>query len=137
MYLIAIIDTSIHSIHSEAQIITANEGACTKITFFFAPSFLWLCQSAHYGSPLLQDAFIHTPFLQAHNDSEEEEVVSALVIIPNRDLRQARSSGGKLAYVIFGDQTTGIYYNWYDYKFPTCRVLIKLLIFQGIPVSIS
>ncbi|KAF8816260.1 hypothetical protein BYT27DRAFT_7077625, partial [Phlegmacium glaucopus] len=31
---------------------------------------------------------------------------------PDRDLRQPRFSRGKVAYVIFGDQTTGIYYNW-------------------------
>lgn len=32
---------------------------------------------------------------------------------PDRNLRQPRSSSGKVAYVVFGDHTTGIYYNWY------------------------
>ena len=89
---------------------------CVPEIPFFYPFFLRLCQSACYGLPLLQDPFIHTPSLQV-DDLEEEEVVSA-VPSPDRDLRQPRSSGGKLAYVIFGDQTTGIYYNWYDFPTP-------------------
>jgi hypothetical protein len=75
-------------------------------------------QSDPYGSPL-QDAFIYTPFVQAHNEEggQEEQVAdSPPVVSPDRDLRQSRSSGGKLAYVIFGDQTTGVYYNWYDFS---------------------
>lgn len=70
-----------------------------------------------YGSPLQDPCIRGTTSLQGHNEEglqEEDNVISALVIIPDRDLRQPRSSGGKLAYVIFGDQTTGIYYNWYD-----------------------
>jgi len=82
--------------------------------------------SEPYGSQL-QDPFLHASSLQTHKEEgwqEEEKIVTALVG-PDRDLRQLRSSGGKLAYVIFGDQTTGIYYNWYD--FPSCQVYIKLI----------
>jgi hypothetical protein len=35
-----------------------------------------------------------------------------LLPTPDRDLRQPRSSGGKLAYTIFGDPTDGVFYNW-------------------------
>jgi hypothetical protein len=107
-----------------------NEGTCSQNTLFEYPFFLPLAsQSVSYGSPL-QDPFIHTSFVQAYNEleegwQEEDEVISTLgVSPPNRELRQARSSGGKLAYVIFGDQTTGIYYNWYDLS--SCWVHIKL-----------
>ena len=82
--------------------------------------------SEPYGSQL-QDLFLHGSSLQTHKEEgwqEEEKIVTALVG-PDRDLRQLRSSGGKLAYVIFGDQTTEIYYNWYD--FPSCQVYIKLI----------
>jgi hypothetical protein len=56
---------------------------------------------------------------------EEEEVIPGppQAVIPDHNLCQHRSSGGKLAYVIFGDQTTGIYYNWYD--FSPCSVHIE------------
>lgn len=73
--------------------------------------FLWHRQSAPCSSPL-EDPFIYTP--SPHN--EEEEVISSQVVIPDRDFRQPRSSGGKLAYVIFGDLTTGVYYNWYVFS---------------------
>ena len=98
-----------------------------RTPYLNSPPFLWLCQSARYGSPLLQDSFVYNRYFQAHN--EEEEVVSALVVEgPDRDLRQPRSSGGKLAYVIFGDQSTGVYYNWYD--FPFVEYTFKLIYFK-------
>jgi hypothetical protein len=46
----------------------------------------------------------------AHLSSPSSPV---LVAGPDRDICQTLSVGGKLAYVVFGDKTTGVYYNWY------------------------
>ena len=67
---------------------------------------------------------------QAHSDSEEDEEdaraacnsadlsnlgppAPSRAAGPDRDICQPFSSGGKLAYVVFGDENTGVYYNWY------------------------
>ena len=81
---------------------------------------IWHWESAPCSSPI-EDPFTYTP--SPNNDPveviEQEEVISSLldvissqVVIPDHKIRQERSSGGKLAYVIFGDRTTGVYYNW-------------------------
>jgi hypothetical protein len=37
----------------------------------------------------------------------------AVAFVPDRLFRQARSTSGKVAYVIFGiTESSGIYYNW-------------------------
>ena len=91
-----------------------------------------------HGLPLQDPFTLPTSFPQAYGEEsqqEDEEVIPAQAVSPNCNLRQPCSTGWKLAYVIFGDQTTGIYYNWYDFSF--CWVHMKLSIFQGILVSIS
>jgi len=49
--------------------------------------------------------------------------------------RQPQSSTGKLAYVIFGDQTTGVYYNWCS--FSSLSITVKLTLLLGMHVATS
>ena len=101
----------------------------SRMFYLNALFYLWLHQSAPCSSPI-EDPFTCTPSPQVHNEQScqelEEEEVSSLVIIPDCDFCQACTSGGKLAYVIFGDQTKGGYYNWYVFISSYWVIVVKI-----------
>jgi len=98
-----------------------------QISLFETPFFpFWLCQVApdrslqspfapRVASPesCSEDAYWQEEAQLTWDDAAFSNLTPPAPASPDRNSRQPRSSGGKLAYVVFGDQTTGVYYNWY------------------------
>lgn len=89
-----------------------------------------------YGSRLLAP---DRSLLQSLAPSQNEDGLSIpppsqQLAIPNRDVRQPPSTAMELAYVIFGDHTTGIYYNWCGFS---SLITPKLTLLPGMHVATS
>lgn len=88
-----------------------------NLTFFLTVAFLpiyWALELDLRDLSVLRSQFSLTDNVDNKWQGEEHVPEEPIAFAPNRFFRQARSTSGKLAYVVFGiTADCGVYYNWY------------------------